>query len=379
MCYIYTYNTPCVNNIFPKSPTPSNPLQERVCPSKFAIYAEKLYYFSVCVLYTEPNSFSYGEKIMKKRTLITKLMVLALGSVLAFTACTGNTDKPDDTVIEEDDDDKSEEEELLEIELSEKKVTIEAGETYEIEIENYDDLKKVKIEVEDEDIAEAEIDEEIITITGISEGKTTITVTAKDSEDIEISVKVTEPEIIIPEVTLEAGEYIATTTLSDTFWEEAMGSDGEIFLDFFEGKTISIDFTMYVYEDGTATMAYNTDQFLTEFIDYIDDEYIDFMKLILEYEGEEWDDSYEDYFIDNKDALLDELREELEDSLSSVEDDVLDLTWEEVDGTVTFKFDARTKKEAEIQDDGSFEISFSAIEIGTDMFGSNLNLHFYKR
>ena len=158
-----------------------------------------------------------------------------------------------------------------------------------------------------------------------------------------------------------------------------MGSDGEIFLDFFEGKTISIDFTMYVYEDGTATMAYNTDQFLTEFIDYIDDEYIDFMKLILEYEGEEWDDSYEDYFIDNKDALLDELREELEDSLSSVEDDVLDLTWEEADGTVTFKFDARTKKEAEIQDDGSFEISFSAIEIGTDMFGSKLDLHFHKR
>ena len=39
MCYIYTYNTPCVNNIFPKSP--SNPLQERVCLSKFAIYAEK--------------------------------------------------------------------------------------------------------------------------------------------------------------------------------------------------------------------------------------------------------------------------------------------------------------------------------------------------
>ncbi len=313
---------------------------------------------------------------MKKRTLITRLLALALGSVLAFTACTGRNAEPEEVVIEDDDE---EEEELLEIELSEKKVSIEAGETIEVEIENYDDLKKVKIEVEDEDIAEAEIEDEIITITGISEGKTTLTVTAKDSEEKTITIKVTEPEIIIPEVTLEAGEYIASATLADTFWESLMGDEAAIFLDFFEGKTISLDFVMNIYDDGSATLSYNTDQFITEFVDYVDDGYIDFMKILFEYEGEDWDESYEDVLIENKEVLLDELKDTLKDSLSSVEDEILYLTWEESDGTVTFKFDVYTKKEAEILDDGSFEITFSGLEIGTDLFGNTLTLHFHKK
>lgn len=79
----------------------------------------------------------------------------------------------------------------LEIEMSASKTTIEVGETTEIEIENFDDLRKVKIEVDDEDIAEAELDDGTITIEGREEGKTTITVSAKECEDVTVTVKVT--------------------------------------------------------------------------------------------------------------------------------------------------------------------------------------------
>ncbi len=82
----------------------------------------------------------------------------------------------------------------LEIEVSASKQTIGVGETIEIEIENFDDLRKVEIEVDDEDIVEAELDDEIITIEGKEEGKTTITVSAKECEDVTVTVKVTAPE-----------------------------------------------------------------------------------------------------------------------------------------------------------------------------------------
>lgn len=81
----------------------------------------------------------------------------------------------------------------LEIEMSASKETIEVGETVEVEIENFDDLRKVEIEVDDEDIAEAELDDGTITIEGKEEGKTTITVSAKECEDVTVTVKVTAP------------------------------------------------------------------------------------------------------------------------------------------------------------------------------------------
>jgi hypothetical protein len=87
--------------------------------------------------------------------------------------------------------DKDEKDAELEIEMSASKETIGVGEKVEVTIENFDDLKKVEIEVDDEDIAEAELDDDTITIEGKEEGKTTITVSAKDCEDVTVTVKVT--------------------------------------------------------------------------------------------------------------------------------------------------------------------------------------------
>ena len=78
-------------------------------------------------------------------------------SVLALTGCNGIGTK---------------EEEKLTIEVSADKVTVEAGQDDTIEIENYDDLEKVKIEVEDDmaedDVTELhwECDGDILTLNG---------------------------------------------------------------------------------------------------------------------------------------------------------------------------------------------------------------------
>lgn len=86
---------------------------------------------------------------------------------------------------------KDDKEAELEIEMSASKETIGVGETIGVKIENFDDLKKIKVEVDDEDIAGAELDEDTITIEGKEEGKTTITVSAKDCEDVTVTVRVT--------------------------------------------------------------------------------------------------------------------------------------------------------------------------------------------
>ncbi len=133
---------------------------------------------------------------MKK---VKKLLLAVLTLVLAFSlsAC-GFPGMGDDSKKDEDDAGK--------IEASVKKVTVDAGSEEIIEIENYDDLKKLKFEVEDEDIAEVEeTDDGEYTVTGISEGKTSVTFSAKDCDDLTIKITVNageEPEPVEIEVSV---------------------------------------------------------------------------------------------------------------------------------------------------------------------------------
>lgn len=104
------------------------------------------------------------------------------------------------------DDGKEDKDDAGKIEASVKKVTVDAGSEEIIEIENYDDLKKLKFEVEDEDIAEVEeTDDGEYTVTGISEGKTSVTFSAKDCDDLTIKITVNaveEPEPVEIEVSV---------------------------------------------------------------------------------------------------------------------------------------------------------------------------------
>jgi len=312
---------------------------------------------------------------MKKRFLVTKMLALVLGSMLIFTAC-GETK-------EEAKDDKeaatAEEENSQEIELSEKKVNLEVGDAFDIEIENYDDLKKVKIEVEDEDIVTAELDEEIITLVAISEGKTTLTVSAKGCEDVSVTVKVKEGEGgSASAAAVEPGRYVATYAIPDEVWEDSMGEDAEIFLDLFGNQAFAIDFIMDIESDGTAVLSADYDKFVNDFIDWLDVNYLDVMKKAVESEGEEWSDDYEDYLLENKDLMMDNFRDSMETSMTGSDSELADLTWEQKGDVISFTGDNGDAKECIYFDDGSFILSLTAEELGEDMFGDSMDLYFWK-
>ena len=86
-------------------------------------------------------------------------------------------------------------EEAATIELSKSKVSLEVEEDTTVKIKNYDDLKKVKVEVDDEEIATVDVDDEKITITGIKSGKAIVTVSAKGCADVMLVVTVEGDEV----------------------------------------------------------------------------------------------------------------------------------------------------------------------------------------
>ena len=311
---------------------------------------------------------------MKKRFLVTKVLALALGSMLIFTACGEKKEEVKEETA-------TEEESGEEIELSEKKVSIEVGESFEIEIENFDDLKKVKVSVDDEDVATAELDDDTITIEGLAEGKTTLTVSAKGSEDVTVSIKVKEGEGSgsgSSDVSIEAGRYVATYFIPNEVWESSMGADGEFFLDVMEDDAFSIDFIMDIESEGTAVLSADYDKFVGDFVDWMDVHYIDLMKAAYEAEGEKWSSEVEDYLIENKDMMMDTLTDSMTSSMESAESRLADLTWEQKGDKITFTGDNGVAKSCDVYSDGSFLLSLTADEIGEDMFGDSLDLFFWK-
>lgn len=311
---------------------------------------------------------------MKKRFLVTKVLALALGSILIFTACGEKKEEVKEETA-------TEEESGEEIELSEKKVSIEVGESFEIEIENFDDLKKVKVSVDDEDVATAELDDDTITIEGLAEGKTTLTVSAKGSEDVTVSIKVKEGEGSgsgSSDVSIEAGRYVATYFIPNEVWESSMGEDAELFTDLIGDDAFSVDFIMDIESDGTAVLSADIDKFVDDFVDWMDVNFIDVMKKACEAEGEAWSDEYEDYFLENKDMTLDSFRDSLSSSMSDAESKLADLTWEQKGDKITFTGDNGVAKSCDVYSDGSFLLSLTADEIGEDMFGDSLDLFFWK-
>ncbi|MDE6685755.1 MAG: hypothetical protein K2K17_00365, partial [Lachnospiraceae bacterium] len=259
----------------------------------------------------------------KKKKIVVGLLVLCLMGIF-LTGCGQES--------------KDEEEGIL---LSEQRVRIEVGDKVEVEIENFDDLKRVDVEVEDDDIAEIDFDDEdgIITIEGISPGKTTVTVSAKDEDDVSFKVTVEESEdarsdadepddsrsdadepddspsteMPTPSADQEAeevaGDYVSSYNLNSDFWIDVTG-DTEI-ADFLEKGNLTLDFIMSLESDGTAQLHMDTEKFASDFVNFIDDNYTEFICMIMEMDWDDLTQEEKEELESLKDVLISSLEEEL--------------------------------------------------------------------
>lgn len=313
---------------------------------------------------------------MKKR-----FGLFALCLSLMLTACGGPAPS-----VEPDEPDEEE----ISIELSDKKVTIEAGEEVEVEIENYDDLSKVKVKVEDEDIAECDIDDEIITITGVSEGKTKVIVSAKGAEDVSITVKVTEPEIpviVTPAVLFpETPTYVYHFVMDEVTWFNMLDCEPgyEDLAEFFGELQLSIDFYMDFTNttdtSGNAVLYFDAAGFGKSFTDALseDDNFRRFVAILMTAEGfDYYDDSMYDQVVDMKDGLISELSEEITDELSDSEN-MFDMKWSLDANVLTLMTDYETHSVTIDEYDGSFTLSLYSYDLPNDpVFANGLDMVFY--
>lgn len=279
---------------------------------------------------------------------------------------------------------KDEEEGIL---LSEQKVRIEVGDEVEVEIENFDDLKRVDVEVEDDDIAEIDFDDEdgIITIEGISPGKTTVTVSARDEDDVSFKVTVEEsedarsdadepddsrsdadepdepddsPSTETPtpsddqEAEEVAGDYVSSYQLGSDFWIDAVGTDAESG-DFLANGNLTLDFIMSLGSDGTAQLSMDTEKFVSDFVNFIDDNYTEFICIIMEMDWDDLTQEQKEELESAKDVLISGLEEELIGSMDA-SSNLATGTWEYADGSLYLTFDGN--KESVPLNSGSFVI-----------------------
>lgn len=291
----------------------------------------------------------------KKKKIVVGLLALCLMGI-SLTGCGQES--------------KDEEEGIL---LSEQKVRIEVGDEVEVEIENFDDLKRVDVEVEDDDIAEIDFDDEdgIITIEGISPGKTTVTVSAKGEDDVSFKVTVEESEDArsdadelddsrsdadgpddssstetpTPSADQEAeevmGDYVSSYHLDSDFWIDVTGGDTES-ADFLGKGNLTLDFIMSLESDGTAQLSMDTEKFASDFVNFIDDNYTEFMCMMVE---RDWDDLTQEEK-EELEGLKDDIISGLKDALIGSMNESSDLatgTWEYADGNLCFTFEGNER------------------------------------
>ncbi len=288
----------------------------------------------------------------KKEKIVVGLLALCLMGI-SLTGCGQES--------------KDEEEGIL---LSEQKVRIEVGDEVEVEIENFDDLKRVDVEVEDDDIAEIVFDDEdgIITIEGISPGKTTVTVSAKNEDDVSFKVTVEESEDArsdadVPddsrsdaddspstetpapsadqEAEEVAGDYVSSYNLDSDFWIDLMGGDTEL-ADFFVKGNFTLDFIMSLDSDGTALLHMDTEKFASDFVNFLDDNYIEFTCMLVERDWDDLTQEEKEILESRKDGIISDLEEAMMEDME-VSSDLGTGTWEYADGNLYLTFNGNEK------------------------------------
>lgn len=311
----------------------------------------------------------------KKKKILVGLLTLCLMGI-SLTGCGQES--------------KDEEEGIL---LSEQRVRIEVGDEVEVEIENFDDLKRVEVEVEDDDIAEIDFDDEdgIITIEGISAGKTTVTVSAKGEDDVSFKVTVEEsedarsdadepddsrsdadepddsPSTETPAPSADrdaeevAGDYVASYYLDSYFWTDVV-DDAEVG-DFLGKGNLTLDFIMSLKSDGTVQFNMDLEKFASDFVNFIDDNYIEFLCLILEMDWDDLTQEEKEQVEYLREDLIGSLEEEIVGSMD--ESNLGTGTWEFADGNLYLTFDG--KEQSVPLSSGSFVIDVPSVDTFGDV------------
>lgn len=315
--------------------------------------------------------------------------ILALCMSLVLSACSLSDIglQRQDPVIEE------EEEEEIFIELSDKKIEINAGEEAEVEIENYDDLSKVKVEAEDDDIAEAVIDDEIIIITGISGGKTKVVVSAKGCDDVLISVNVNDPDIEPAAEYILAPHYESVVYMDDEYWEN--GYAGGIYdeeehevaqsmIEFYEnvnlGVTFYMDFTIDGdANEGNAVFYMDADKFGQDIVDalYDDEVFYNLVVALCELDGNGTaDPELVEMMLEQKDYIVETLAASVAEGYDTSKV-TFDVRWKLEGTTLVLIIDGEAYR-CELNEDGSFTIPIHGnVNSENNFFAYDVNMDFY--
>lgn len=213
---------------------------------------------------------------MKKKLCIISLILTALSILIVGCEKLDNITRRERTNKNTD----------LKIEISNSTITMEEGDYAEVEIENFNDLKQIDIEVKDNNIIKAELDkvDGTINIECLKEGKTQINISAKNCEDVSITVKVNKAEIEITPIesntsntnsTLVYEHYSAEIPYSG--WSTLLEIDesdptSKAMLDLFKDNNITITIEMNFNIDGSGQLIFDTNKVMNQMVSVLQDE-----------------------------------------------------------------------------------------------------------
>lgn len=261
-----------------------------------------------------------------KKKLVTLMLMLCMVAV-PLTGCAipgiGNVTVEKDADDDKDDDDDKDSS-ATKIKLSEDEVTITEGDSFDVTVKNADDLKKLSVESDDEDLVEAELDEDTITLTaGEVDGneETTVIVSAKGCDDREISVTIidldddsdsssssgsrdsdagpvsTLPDDVIPDDSDDsksssssdtgaysevAGTYSGYIYFSEDaeidFYETNLGVSYSLATDMAKCGSFGVETTVVLSSTGDVTLTLDTDSMIDTMCYAIDVNFVDFYR-----------------------------------------------------------------------------------------------------
>ena len=123
-----------------------------------------------------------------------------------------------------------------------------------------------------------------------------------------------------------------------------------------------ITITISLYEDGTGYEVFDTGKFTDDFTNLVTDNYLDFMQLIVESWGDEFDRNAKDRALANKNAMMKAIKEDIIDSLNSTS---CSIGWKRYGYTLLLE-ENDVYTEYTLSDDWSFNLTDMADDFGIE-------------
>lgn len=290
---------------------------------------------------------------MKKKLCIILLILTALSILIVGYEKLDNITRRERTNKNTD----------LKIEISNSTVTMEEGDYTEVEIENFNDLKQIDIEIKDNNIIKAELDkvDGTINIECLKEGKTQINISAKNCEDVSITVKVNKAEIEITPIesntsntnsTLIYEHYSADIPYSG--WSTLLEIDEsdptfKAMLDLFKDNNITITIEMNFNINGSGQLIFDPNKVIHQMVSVLQNEDT-YTKFIETTYNEEVDEFTKEEFLNMHSEFIDIV-------LTNKEPTVKNFNWSYDDDMLTIEYIDSTDVNSNIcyvNSDGSF-------------------------